>query len=46
MLCGELFRGAGIPCPKEIEDAYISSIVTDSKKVTKDCIFICLETGR
>ena len=38
----ELFRKAGLECPPDCESIEIKNIVTDSKKVEKGSLFICL----
>ena len=43
---GELLTGAGLDCPKELCNEEVSGIVTDSTKVTKNSIFICLRGSR
>ncbi len=42
MLLGELFGKAGLDCPKDAENIKITNIVTDSRKVVKGSLFICL----
>lgn len=42
----ELMSGAGLECPRELWDREVSAIVTDSRKATKDCIFVCLRGSR
>lgn len=43
MRVGELFGRAGIPCPENAENIEISNIVTDSRRVTKNSLFICIK---
>ena len=38
----ELFDGAGIPLPENVENIEISNITTDSREVCKGSMFICL----
>ena len=42
----ELMSGAGLECPRELWQREVSAIVTDSRKATKDCIFVCLRGSR
>ncbi len=42
MRFGELFSSIGIELPSDIQDENVSGIVTDSRKIIKNCIFICL----
>lgn len=42
MRFGELLSGAGLECPDGISTLTVSGIVTDSRRVIKDCIFVCL----
>ena len=42
----ELMSRAGLECPRELCDREVSGIVTDSRKATKDCIFVCLRGSR
>ena len=42
MRLGELFLKVGLECPKDLENKIASAIVTDSRKVIKDCIFVCI----
>lgn len=42
----ELLYEAGLECPEGLEDRITSGIVTDSRKVTKDCIFVCISGTR
>ena len=42
MRLGELLLKIGLECPEELENKIVSAIVTDSRKVTKDCIFVCI----
>lgn len=46
MRFGELFDAVGLQCPPELEARAASGIVTDSRKVTKDCIFVCIRGTR
>lgn len=43
MRLSELLSGANIECPENIRDIYITSIVTDSRKVTKGSMFVCID---
>ena len=43
MLLGELFGRAGISCPEYAENIEIRNIVTDSRRATKDSLFICIK---
>ena len=38
----DLLSAAGIACPDGIGDTPVTSIVTDSRKVTEGCMFICI----
>ena len=38
----ELLSKVGLECPAMVGDTEVSCIVTDSRKVTKDCIFVCI----
>ncbi len=42
MRFGELLTGVGLECPANICDLTVTDIVTDSKRVVKNCIFVCL----
>ena len=42
----ELMSRAGLECPRELYDREVSGIVTDSRKATKNCIFVCLRGSR
>jgi UDP-N-acetylmuramoyl-L-alanyl-D-glutamate--2,6-diaminopimelate ligase len=42
----ELMSRAGLECPRELWEREVSGIVTDSRKATKDCIFVCLRGNR
>ncbi len=42
MKFGELLTGVGLECPRELLDLDVSGIVTDSRRVVKNCIFVCL----
>lgn len=46
MLFKKLLSAVGLSCPEELGDRTVSGIVTDSRKVTKDCIFVCLSGTR
>ena len=43
MLLYELFGRAGIFCPENAENIEIRNIVTDSRQVTEDSLFICIK---
>ena len=43
MRLSELLSGANIECPENISDIYITSVVTDSRKVTKGSMFVCID---
>ncbi len=45
MRFGELLSKAGLECPENIKEKTVSDIVTDSRQVTKDCIFVCICGG-
>lgn len=45
MRFGELLHEVGLECPPSLEERKASGIVTDSRKVTKDCIFVCIRGG-
>ena len=38
----ELFVRVGLDCPENLGDKTVSGIITDSRKVIKDCIFVCI----
>lgn len=38
----KLLFDAGLECPRELEGKICSGVVTDSRKVTKNCIFVCI----
>ena len=42
MRLGTLFGIAGLECPKEAEEIEIRNIVTDSRRVEKGSLFVCL----
>lgn len=42
MRFGELLEAVGLECPANIHSRTVSAIVTDSRRVVKDCIFVCL----
>jgi len=42
MRAGELLSAIGVNAHQEIDGIEVTAIVTDSKKVIKNCIFICL----
>ncbi len=42
MRLDKLLFAAGLECPDGIGDINVSEIVTDSKKVIKNCIFVCI----
>lgn len=42
----ELMSRAGLECPRELYDREVSGIVTDSRKATQNCIFVCLRGSR
>ena len=39
----ELLSGAGIECPEDLCDIDITKIVTDSRKASKGCMFVCID---
>ncbi len=41
--CRELLRGLEYECIKGSTDVEISEVVNDSRKITKDCLFICIQ---
>ena len=41
--CSDLLKGLEYECIKGSVDVEVSEIVNDSRKVTKDCLFLCLE---
>ena len=43
MRLGELFDRAGLRCPDEHKNIEITEVVTDSRKATEGCIFVCIE---
>lgn len=43
MRLGELFARAGLECPSEAENIIIKNIVTDSRRVKKGSLFICIK---
>ncbi len=43
MNVSELFGKAGLSYPPELGDLNITEIVTDSRKVTKGCLFLCIK---
>lgn len=40
--CKELLRGLEYTCVKGSTDVDVSEVVNDSRKITKDCLFICI----
>ena len=44
-LC-ELLSRSGIPCPKGREDIEVTKIVTDSRKISSGCMFVCIRGQR
>lgn len=42
MLFEKIFLEIGLECPSVLEGRIASGIVTDSRRVIKDCIFVCL----
>ena len=38
----ELLGKVGLGCPEDISDKAVSDVVTDSRRVTKDCICVCV----
>ncbi len=43
MRLGKLLSGANVICPDGMEDIEVSSIVTDSRKVRKGSMFVCID---
>lgn len=43
MRLSELFGRAGLECPEEAEEIQVRNIVTDSRRVEKGSLFICLK---
>lgn len=41
--CSDLLKGLKYECIKGSVDVEISEVVNDSRKVTKDCLFLCIE---
>ncbi len=41
--CSDLLKGLEYECIKGSVDVEVSEIVNDSRKVTKDCLFLCIE---
>jgi UDP-N-acetylmuramoyl-L-alanyl-D-glutamate--2,6-diaminopimelate ligase len=41
--CEDLLRGFDYECIKGSTDVDISEVVNDSRKITKDCLFICIK---
>lgn len=41
--CRELLRGFEYECIKGSTDVEVSEVVNDSRKITKDCLFICIQ---
>ena len=41
--CSELLKGLEYECIKGSVDVEVSEIVNDSRKVTKNCLFLCIE---
>ena len=46
MKFGALLSSVGIECPQELLDKEVSGVVTDSRKLKKDCIFVCIRGSR
>lgn len=46
MKCEELCKGFEYECVKGSMDVDVSEVVNDSRKVTKDCLFICIEGAK
>ena len=44
--CNELCKGFEYECIKGSMDVDVSEVVNDSRKVTKDCLFICIEGAK
>ena len=40
--CQDLLRGIKYECIKGSADVMVSEVVNDSRKITKDCLFICI----
>ena len=40
--CGELLKGLSYECTRGSIDKSIEEVVYDSRKITKDCLFICI----
>lgn len=45
MRFGELLSEVGLRCPADVEEKTVTDIVTDSREVTKDSIFVCICGG-
>ena len=43
MRLGDLLDKAGIKYPAEVENIYVKNIVTDSRQVSRDCMFVCIK---
>ncbi len=41
--CKDLLKGFTYECIKGSTDAEVSEVVNDSRKITKDCLFICIK---
>ena len=41
--CEALLNGIEFECTKGSLDVMVSEVVNDSRKITKDCLFICIE---
>ena len=41
--CRELLRGFEYECIKGSTDVEVSEVVNDSREITKDCLFICIQ---
>ena len=42
MRLGALLALSDIPCPEGAEDIEVRKIVTDSRKITEGCMFVCI----
>lgn len=42
MLCERLLSDAGLECPEHLRGRDVTGVVTDSRQVFKDCIFVCI----
>ena len=41
--CKDLLKGFAYECVKGSTDVNVSEVVNDSRKITKDCLFICIQ---